>query len=56
VKIKMADTSLVSRLKTTAGIIGITIAKNIAKTAGRQLGGRHLLFGEGTNLNIHYQR
>ena len=34
------------------------MAKNIAKTARRQLGGRHLLFGEylgsWTNLNVHY--
>ena len=48
---KMADISLVS---------GETIAKNMAKTARRQLGGRHLLFGEylrsWTNLNVHYRR
>ena len=35
------------------------MAKNIAKTARRQLGGRHLLFGEylrsWTNLNVHYR-
>ena len=36
------------------------MAKNTAKTARRQLGGRHLLFGEylrsWTNLNVHYRR
>ena len=36
------------------------IAKNMAKTAKRQLGGRHLPFGEylrsWTNLNVHYRR
>ena len=34
------------------------MAKNIAKTARRQLGGRHLLFGEylrsWTNLNVKF--
>ena len=49
----MADISLVSRINTTAGTR--RIAKNMAKTARRQLGGRHLLFGEylrsWTNLN-----
>ena len=35
VKKKMADISLFSRVRTTAGII----AKNMAKTARRQLGG-----------------
>ena len=38
-KIKMADTSLVSRVTTTAGTTGEIIAKNIAKTARKQLGG-----------------
>ena len=42
---KMADTSLVSRVRTTAEL-GKIIAKNMAKTARRQLGGQHLLFGE----------
>ena len=60
VKTKMADTSLVSRVRTTAGTRLNKLAKNIAKTARRQLGGRHLLFGEylrsWTNLNVHYQR
>ena len=59
-KTKMADTPLVSRVRTTAGTIGEIMAKNIAKTARRQLGGRHLLFGEylssWTNLNVHYRR
>ena len=40
--------------------LGEMIAKNTAKTARRQLGGRHLLFGEylrsWTNLNLHYRR
>ena len=40
--------------------LGEVIAKNIAKTAKRQFGGRHLLFGEylqsWTNLNVHYRR
>ena len=40
--------------------LGKIIAKNIAKTAKRQLGGRHLLFGEylrrWTNLHVHYRR
>ena len=35
------------------------MAKNIAKTARRQLGGRHLLFGEylrsWTNINVHIE-
>ena len=35
------------------------MAKNIAKTARRQLGGRHLLFGEylrsWTNLNVQIE-
>ena len=35
-------------------------AKNRAKAGRRQLGGRHLLFGEylrsWTNLNVHYRR
>ena len=39
-------TSLVSRVRTTAALLGEKIAKNIAKTARRQLQGRHLLFGE----------
>ena len=60
VKAKMADTSLVSRVRTTAGTIGEIMAKNIAKTARIQLGGRHLLFEEylrsWTNLNVHYWR
>ena len=37
VKTKMADTSLVSRVR-----LGEIIAKNIAHTARRELGGRHL--------------
>ena len=41
----MADTSLVSRVKLQLEL-GEIMAKNIAKTARRQLGGRHLLFGE----------
>ena len=53
VKTKMADTSLVSRVRTGT-------RRNIAKTARRQLGGRHLLFGEylrsWTNLTVHYWR
>ena len=43
--------------------LGEIIAKNRKKkkkTARRQLGGRHLLFGEylraWTNLNVHYRR
>ena len=40
--------------------LGEIMAKNVAKTARRQLGGRHLLSGEylrsWTNLNVHYQR
>ena len=36
------------------------LAKNMAKTATRQLGGRRLLFGEylrsWSNLNAHYRR
>ena len=40
--------------------LGEILAKNMAKTATRQLGGRHLLFGEylrsWTNLNVHYRR
>ena len=39
--------------------LGEMITKNMAKTAGRQLGGRHLLFGEylrsWTNVNVHYR-
>ena len=38
--------------------LGKIIAKNMARTARRQLGGRHLLFGEylpsWTNLNVQY--
>ena len=62
VKAKTADTSLVSRVRTTAGTERNNHAKNIAKTARRQLGGRHLLFGEclrsWTNpvWNLHYRR
>ena len=56
---KMANTSLVSRVELQLEL-GEIIAKNIAKTARRQLGGRHLLFGEylrsWTNLNVHYRR
>ena len=57
VKTKMADTSLVSRVRTTAEL-GEIITKNIAKTVRRQLGGQHPLFGEyiWTNLNAHYRR
>ena len=57
----MADTSLVSmqELELQLGL-GEIMAKNIAKTARRQLGGRHLLFGEylrsWTDLNVHYRR
>ena len=40
--------------------LGEIMAKNKAKTARRQLGGRHLLFGEYLqsciNLNVHYRR
>ena len=40
--------------------LGEIMAKNIAKTARRQLGGRHLLFGEylrsWTKLNVNYRR
>ena len=38
--------------------LGETIAKNMARTARRQLGGRHLLFGEQiiTTLNVSYRR
>ena len=40
--------------------LGEKIAKNMARTARRQLEGRHLLFGEylrsWTNLNVHYRR
>ena len=54
VKAKMVDTSLISRVRTTAG----TRRDNIAKTARRQT--RDLLFGEylwtWTNLNVHYRR
>ena len=42
VKKKMADISLVSRVRTTART-GFLKAKNMAKTARRQLRGRHLL-------------
>ena len=60
VKAKMADTSLVLRVRTTAGTKGEIMAKNIAKTARIQLGGRHLLFEEylrsWTNLNVNYRR
>ena len=59
VKTKMADTSLVSREELQLEL-GEIMAKNIAKTARRQLGGRRLLFGEylwsWTNLNANYQR
>ena len=60
VKTKMADTSLVSmqELELQLGL-GEIMAKNIAKTARRQLGGRHLLYGEylrsWTDLNVHYR-
>ena len=40
---KMANTSLVSRVELQLEL-GEIIAKNIAKTARRQLRGRHLLF------------
>ena len=58
VKTKMEDTPLQEQeLQLELGEI---IAKNIAKTARRQLGGRLLLFGEYlrscTNLNVHYRR
>ena len=57
---KMADTSLASRVKTTAGTRRNNSKKNIAKTARRQLGGRHLLFGDyllsWTNLNVNYRK
>ena len=40
--------------------LGEILAKNMAKTATRQLGGRRLLFGEylrsWSNLNAHYRR
>ena len=40
--------------------LGKIIAKTIAKTATRQLGGRYLLFGEylrsWTNLKVYYRR
>ena len=40
--------------------LGEKMAKNMARTARRQLKGRHLLFGEylrsWTNLNVHYRR
>ena len=42
----MTDASFVSRVRTTPGTVGEIMAKNIAKSARRQLGGRHLLFGE----------
>ena len=58
VKTKMGDTPLQEQeLQLELGEI---IAKNIAKTPRRQLGGRRLLFGEylrsWTNLNVHYRR
>ena len=58
VKTKMGDTPLQEQeLQLELGEI---IAKNIARTARRQLGGRRLLFGEylrsWTNLNVHYRR
>ena len=60
VKTKMAETLLVSRVRTTAGTIGEIMDKNIAKTTRRQLAGQHLLFGEylrrWTNVNVHYRR
>ena len=78
----MADISIVSRVRTTAGTrqprpqgfphflrekpwgrgweLGEIIAKNMAKTGRRKLGGRHPLFGEylrsWSNLNVHYRR
>ena len=56
---KKADISLFSRVRTPVKL-GEIIAKNIAKTARRQLRGRYLLFGEylrsWTNLNVHYRR
>ena len=38
--------------------LGEMIAKNMTRTARRQLGGRHLLFGEQiiTTLNVSYRR
>ena len=40
--------------------LGEIIAKNMARTAGTQLEGRHLLFGEYlrscTTPNVHYRR
>ena len=40
--------------------LGEKIASNMARTARRQLEGRHLLFGEYlrgcTTLNVHYRR
>ena len=40
--------------------LGENIAKSMARTATRQLEGRHLLFGEylpsWKNLNVHYRR
>ena len=51
----MADTSLVREYEQLE--LGEIMAKNIAKTATRQLGGQHLLFGEylrsWTNLNVN---
>ena len=59
VKTKMANTSLVARVRTRLEL-GEIMTKNMAKTARRQLGGRHLLFGEylrsWTNLNVNYRR
>ena len=56
-KKKWADISLVSRARIAAGTTRNMIAKNTAKTTRRQLGGRHLLFGEylrsWTILNVH---
>ena len=56
----MADTSLVSRVRTKLELLGGIMAKNIAKTVRRQLEGRHLLFGEylrsWTNLNVGTRR
>ena len=55
VKTKMAEILLASRVRTRQ-----IIAKNMARTARRQLKGRHLLFGEylrsWTTLNVHHRR
>ena len=55
VKTKMADISFVLRVRTRR-----SNSKNNARTARRQLEGRHLLFGKflrsWTTLNVHYRR